>query len=70
MHEINSNKIIIFPSHQQIQAAINWFQKYHLINPDLEYALNLVLQGKIVPDKTGELIAISYKHALTSMFDY
>ena len=64
MHEINSNKIIIFPSHQQIQAAINWFQKYHLINPDLEYALNLVLQGKIVPDKTGELIAISYKPSI------
>lgn len=63
MHQAN-NKIIIFPSHQQIQAAIDWFQKYNLINPDLEYALNLVLQGKIVPDKTGELVAISYKPSI------
>lgn len=64
MHQTNRNKIIIFPSHQQIQAAINWLQKYHPVNPDLEYALNLVIQGKIVPDQTGELIAISYKPSI------
>jgi GNAT superfamily N-acetyltransferase len=64
MHQTNPNKIIIFPSHQQIKAAINWLQKYHPVNPDLEYALNLVIQGKIVPDRTGELIAISYKPSI------
>lgn len=64
MHQINSSKIIVFPSPQQIQAAINWLQKYNCINPDLEYALNLVMQGKIVPDKTGELVAISYKPSI------
>jgi len=64
MHQTNSNKIIIFPSLQQIQAAINWLQKYHPVNPDLEYALNLVIQGKIVPDRTGELVAISYKPSI------
>ncbi|MBV6624464.1 MAG: GNAT family N-acetyltransferase [Rivularia sp. (in: Bacteria)] len=64
MHPTNRDKIIIFPSHQQIQAAINWLQKYHPANPDLEYALNLVIQGKIVPDKTGELVAISYKPSI------
>ena len=64
MHQTNRNKIIIFPSHQQIQTAINWLQKYHPVNPDLEYALNLVIQGKIVPDKTGELVAISYKPSI------
>ncbi|MEO1429354.1 MAG: N-acetyltransferase [Cyanobacteria bacterium J06633_8] len=64
MHPTNRNKIIIFPSHQQIQAAINWLEKYHPVNPDLEYALNLVIEGKIVPDKTGELVAISYKPSI------
>ena len=64
MHQINSSKIIVFPSPQQIQAAINWLQKYNCINPDLEYALNLVMQGKIVPDKTGELVAICYKPSI------
>ena len=65
MHQTNRNKILIFPSYQQIQAAIDWLQKYHPVNPDLEYALNLVIQGKIVPDKTGELVAISYKPSIT-----
>lgn len=65
MHKNNSNKIIIFPSHQQIQAAINWLQKYFHSNLDLEYALNLVIEGKINPQETGELIAISYKPSIT-----
>lgn len=64
MHLTNQNKIITFPSHQQIQAAIIWLQKYRHSNPDLEYALNLVIQGKINPQQTGELIAISYKPSI------
>ncbi|AFY55351.1 putative acyltransferase [Rivularia sp. PCC 7116] len=64
MHQTKRDKIIIFPSHQQIKAAAYWLQKYHPANPDLEYALNLVILGKIVPDKTGELVAISYKPSI------
>ncbi|WP_414619926.1 GNAT family N-acetyltransferase [Calothrix sp. CCY 0018] len=65
MHKNNSSKIITFPSYQQIQAAIDWLQKYCHSSLDLEYALNLVIQGKINPQQTGELIAISYKPSIT-----
>lgn len=65
MHQTNRSKIITFPSHQQIQAAIDWLQKYCHSNLDLEYALNLVIQGVIIPDRTGELIAISYNPSIT-----
>lgn len=65
MHNNNRNKIIIYPSYQQIKAAIDWLQKYRHSNPDLEYALNLVIQGKINPQETGELVAISYKPSIT-----
>ena len=65
MHQTSRNKIITFPSYNQIQAAINWLQKYFHSNLDLEYALNLVIQGKINPQETGELIAISYKASIT-----
>ncbi len=65
MHQTNHNKIIAFPSYQQIQAAAYWLQKYRYSNPDLEYALNLVIQGKINPQETGELIAISYNPSIT-----
>lgn len=64
-YQTNRNKIITFPSYQQIQAVIDWLQKYRHSNPDLEYALNLVVQGKIIPHKTGELIAISYNPSIT-----
>ncbi|MGB3654784.1 MAG: GNAT family N-acetyltransferase [Rivularia sp. (in: cyanobacteria)] len=62
--QTDRNKIIAFPSYQQIQAAAYWLQ-YRNSNPDLEYALNLVVQGKINPCETGELIAISYNPSIT-----
>ncbi|MEM1394413.1 MAG: GNAT family N-acetyltransferase [Cyanobacteria bacterium P01_H01_bin.150] len=65
MHKNNSDKIIIFPSSKEIQLAINWLLENRRSNPDLAYALSLILQGKIVPDKTGELIAISYKPSIS-----
>lgn len=65
MHQTNNSKIITFPSHQQIKAAINWLEKYRPSNPDLEYALNLVIQGKVNPCETGEFIAISYNPSIT-----
>ena len=63
-YQTDRNKIIAFPSYQQIQAAAYWLQ-YRNSNLDLEYALNLVLQGKINPCETGELIAISYNPSIT-----
>ncbi len=62
--QTDRNKIIAFPSHRQIQAAAYWLQYRHS-NPDLEYALNLVVQGKINPCETGELIALSYNPSIT-----
>ncbi|MEO1373628.1 MAG: GNAT family N-acetyltransferase [Cyanobacteria bacterium J06635_10] len=61
----NTNTIILFPSPQQIKVAIEWLLEHRASNPDLAYALNLVLTGKVIPDETGELVAISYNPSTT-----
>ncbi|MCJ8278756.1 MAG: GNAT family N-acetyltransferase [Rivularia sp. ALOHA_DT_140] len=61
----NPNKIILFPSPQQIGLAIEWLLEHRHSNPDLAYALNLVLQGRVIPENTGELVAISYDSSKT-----
>lgn len=57
---ISAAVLIQSPSLHQVQAAAEWLASHPHKNPDLEVALNLVLQGRIVPAKTGELIAIAY----------
>ena len=52
-------KIIQLPSLRQIQAAAQWLHYHPHQNPDLEYALSLVLQRRILPHKTGEVILIA-----------
>ncbi|MEM9923726.1 MAG: GNAT family N-acetyltransferase [Cyanobacteria bacterium P01_D01_bin.50] len=61
----NTNTIILFPSPEQIKVAIEWLLEHRASNPDLAYALNLVLTGKVIPDETGELVAISYNPSTT-----
>lgn len=61
----NTNTIILFPSPQQIKVAIEWLLERPSSNPDLAYALNLVLTGKVIPHETGELVAISYNPSTT-----
>jgi hypothetical protein len=46
------------PSLLQVQAAAEWLAEHQHKNPDLEVALNLVLQGQIVPNETGALVAV------------
>ena len=65
IRKTNTNTIILFPSPQQIKVAIEWLLEYRPSNPDLAYALNLVLTGKVIPDETGELVAISYNPSTT-----
>ena len=40
--------------------AAEWLANHQHKNPDLEVALNLILQGRIVPAETGELVAIAH----------
>jgi len=60
--QVSSSAIALLqsPDLQQIQIAAQWLANQPFPNPDLEVALNLVLQGQIVPQKTGEFIAIAY----------
>jgi len=48
------------PSLRQVQVAAEWLANHQHKNPDLEVALNLILQGRIVPAETGELVAIAH----------
>lgn len=57
---ISATVLIQSPSLHQVQAAAEWLANHPHKNPDLEVALNLILQGRIVPAKTGELVAIAY----------
>ncbi|GEM_PF-2265109 len=65
IRKTNTNTIILFPSSPQIKVAIEWLLEHRPSNPDLAYALNLVLTGKVIPDETGELVAISYNPSTT-----
>lgn len=57
---ISATVLIQSPSLEQVQAAAEWLANHPHKNPDLEVALNLILQGRIVPAETGELVAIAY----------
>ena len=48
------------PSLRQVQVAAEWLANHQHKNPDLEVALNLILQGRIVPAETGESVAIAH----------
>jgi GNAT superfamily N-acetyltransferase len=56
---IPATVLIQSPSLSQVKAAAEWLANHPHKNPDLEVALNLILQGRIVPAETGELVAIA-----------
>lgn len=56
----NELKIIQTPSLEQIQTVIAWLENQQIENPNLELALNYLLQNKIVPHERGGLVAIAY----------
>jgi GNAT superfamily N-acetyltransferase len=53
--------LLTAPTLPQIQTAAEWLATYPHPNPDLEIALNLVLQGRIIPQETGELVVIALR---------
>jgi hypothetical protein len=58
--KIPATVLIQSPALSQVHAAAAWLSNHPHKNPDLEVALNLILQGRIVPAETGELVAIAY----------
>jgi GNAT superfamily N-acetyltransferase len=58
--KIPATALIQSPALSQVHAAAAWLSNHPHKNPDLEVALNLILQGRIVPAETGELVAIAY----------
>jgi len=60
--------LLTSPTLLQIQTAAEWLASHPYPNPDLEIALNLVLQGRIIPQETGERVAIALR--ATKSFAY
>ncbi len=52
--------ISLSPTLPQIQTAAEWLADHSYPKPDLKIALNLVLQGRIIPQDAGERVAIAY----------
>jgi GNAT superfamily N-acetyltransferase len=52
--------LLTSPTLPQIQVVAEWLAEHQYPNLDLEIALHLVLQGRIIPQETGEKVAIAY----------
>lgn len=61
-------KILKTPSYQQIQEASEWLSNHAHPNPDLEIALNLILQNQITPHERGGLVAIAHRSVTLDSF--
>jgi len=59
-NEVPEIVLLTSPTQPQIQTTAEWLATHSSANLDLEIALNLVLQGRIIPQKTGEEVAIAY----------
>jgi GNAT superfamily N-acetyltransferase len=53
-------QILKTPSHIQIQKAAEWLANHQPQNPDLEIALHVILQSRIIPHERGGLVAIAH----------
>jgi hypothetical protein len=53
------------PTLPQIQTAAEWLAAHSYPNPDLEIALHLVLQGRIISQEVGGKVAIIYTLSTT-----
>lgn len=62
-------KIIQTPSLEQIQTVIAWLENQQIENPNLELALNYLLQNKIFPHERGGLVAIAYTPSPNNSLD-
>ncbi|KGF71671.1 hypothetical protein DO97_16440 [Neosynechococcus sphagnicola sy1] len=51
--------ILTSPTHPPIQTAAEWLAEQSHPNPNLEIALNLVLQGRVISQEPGERLAIA-----------
>jgi GNAT superfamily N-acetyltransferase len=62
-------KIIQTPSLEQIQNAIAWLENSQVENPNLELALNYLLEHRIIPHERGGLVAIAHTPSPTNSLD-
>ncbi|BAZ06598.1 GNAT family N-acetyltransferase [Calothrix sp. NIES-3974] len=62
-------KIIQTPSLEQIQTVTVLLENQQIENPNLELALNYLLQHKIIPHKQGGLVAIAYTPSPNNSLD-
>ncbi len=62
-------KIIQTPSLEQIQTVTEWLENSQVENPNLELALNYLLQHQIIPHERGGLVAIAYTPSPTNYLD-
>jgi hypothetical protein len=62
-------KIIQTPSLEQIQTVVVWLENQQIENPNLELALNYLLQHKIIPHERGGLVAIAYTPSPNNSLD-
>lgn len=56
-------KIIQTPSLEQIQTVTEWLENSQVENPNLQLALNSLLEYGIIPHKRGGLVAIAHTSA-------
>lgn len=63
--EVRSIAVLTSPTLPQIQTAAEWLTTQPYPNLDLEIALNLVLQGRIILQESGERVAISVEPQCT-----
>jgi len=60
--------ISLSPTLPQIQTAAEWLADHSYPNPDLEIALNLMSQGRIIFQETGERVTIAYRFSTPDGF--
>jgi GNAT superfamily N-acetyltransferase len=65
----NELKIIQTPSLEQIQTVIEWLENLQIENPNLELALNYLLQHRIIPHERGGLVALAFTPSQTNSLD-
>ncbi|BAY29370.1 hypothetical protein NIES2107_12130 [Nostoc carneum NIES-2107] len=61
--------IIKTPNLNQIQTVSDWLVNLQINNPNLEIALNYLIQHQIIPHQRGGLVAIAYNPSAANSLD-
>jgi len=57
--------LLTSPPSRRFKLSLSGWQIIPIPNPDLKIALQLVLQGRIIPQDAGERVAIAYTPSIT-----